>query len=56
VILFTGKAQGVIVPPNGEGGFGWDACFVPDGHTMPFGAMPVEEKNLISHRARVRAQ
>lgn len=55
VVLFTGKAHGVIVEPKGEGGFGWDACFVPDGHTMPFGAMPVEEKNMISHRARVRS-
>jgi len=54
-ILFTGLASGVIVEPSGEGGFGWDACFVPDGHTVPFGAMHIDQKNRISHRAQVRA-
>jgi non-canonical purine NTP pyrophosphatase (RdgB/HAM1 family) len=30
--IFTGIIHGVIAPrPVGEGGFGWDAIFIPDG-------------------------
>jgi non-canonical purine NTP pyrophosphatase (RdgB/HAM1 family) len=32
VQVFTGIIHGVIAPsPVGEGGFGWDAIFIPDG-------------------------
>ncbi len=37
---------------SGEGGFGYDALFIPEGHHATFAALPAEEKNAISHRAR----
>jgi len=55
-LLFTGRTPGTIVEPQGSGGFGWDAIFVPDGSSMPFGAMDLDAKNQISHRARALAQ
>ena len=55
-LLWVGKTHGTIVQPSGDAGFGWDACFVPDGKGMPFGAMQLAEKNEISHRARALAQ
>ena len=55
-LLFTGRTPGTIVEPQGSGGFGWDAIFVPDGSSMPFGAMDLDAKNQISHRARAFAQ
>ena len=36
----------------GEGGFGYDPLFVPDGYRASFGIMAPEEKNRISHRFR----
>jgi len=55
-LLFVGRTRGTIVPPRGSGGFGWDAIFVPEGKLIPFGAMHLDEKNQISHRARALAQ
>eukprot|EP00756_Hemistasia_phaeocysticola_P052025 Hpha_TRINITY_DN27212_c0_g1::TRINITY_DN27212_c0_g1_i1::g.140662::m.140662/K01519/ITPA; inosine triphosphate pyrophosphatase len=50
-VLFDGRCPGVIVEPAGDGGFGWDPIFQPDGWTRTFAAMTKEEKNRISHRA-----
>lgn len=36
----------------GEGGFGYDALFIPDGHNRTFAEMSAAEKNALSHRAR----
>jgi XTP/dITP diphosphohydrolase len=53
VQAFHGVCEGRIAEqPSGEGGFGYDALFVPDGETQTFAQMPVDRKNQISHRAR----
>lgn len=42
----------IIDTPRGNGGFGYDPLFVPDGETRTVAEMTDEEKNRISHRAR----
>lgn len=58
---FEGKVFGQIVSPTrGKLGFGYDPCFLPDGHSRTFGEMTSEEKHglpkdgglALSHRAR----
>lgn len=36
----------------GEGGFGYDPLFIPDGYQVTFGILPEAVKNRVSHRAR----
>ena len=36
----------------GEGGFGYDPVFIPEGHDCTFAEMSEAEKNAISHRGR----
>ncbi len=50
--LFDGLVEGCITEiPRGEGGFGFDPVFVPDGSSRTFAEMSPEEKNMVSHRA-----
>ena len=37
---------------EGNGGFGYDPVFIPDGHDRTFASLSCEEKNAISHRGR----
>lgn len=37
---------------RGDGGFGYDPLFVPDGFDRTFAELSAEEKNRISHRGR----
>ena len=54
---FEGAVGGVIVNgERGEGGFGYDALFVPEGHCKTFAQLPCSAKNSLSHRARALAQ
>ena len=49
---FEGAVEGVIVNgERGEGGFGYDALFVPAGHCETFAQLPGAVKNQLSHRA-----
>ncbi len=51
--LFEGVCTGQIIDvERGEGGFGYDPIFVPDGYDRTFAEMTLEEKNKISHRGR----
>ena len=40
----------------GQGGFGYDPVFIPEGYDKTFGELPATIKNNISHRARALAQ
>lgn len=53
-VLFEGIVTGQIATERhyGDGGFGYDPIFVPDGYTETFSQMSPECKNLISHRGR----
>lgn len=49
--LFEGICNGEIIQDRkGEGGFGYDPIFKPQGYNMTFAEMPAKEKNVISHR------
>jgi XTP/dITP diphosphohydrolase len=50
---FDGRVEGrVIAAESGDGGFGYDALFVPDGYEETFGELAGAVKNELSHRAR----
>lgn len=38
--------------PRGDGGFGYDPLFIPDGGIRTLAEMSIEEKSAISHRRR----
>jgi len=49
--LFEGAVEGTILKEkHGEGGFGYDPIFLPNGHIKSFAGMEPDEKNRISHR------
>jgi XTP/dITP diphosphohydrolase len=51
--VFDGSCEGEIInEERGEGGFGYDPVFVPDGYVVTFAEMSRQEKNVISHRGR----
>ena len=54
---FSGSVEGVIInQEKGEGGFGYDSLFVPDGHCETFAQLGAEIKNTLSHRSRALEQ
>ncbi|MBQ0080660.1 MAG: RdgB/HAM1 family non-canonical purine NTP pyrophosphatase [Alistipes sp.] len=51
--LFEGIINGTITcEEHGEGGFGYDPLFRPEGFDKTFAQMTAEQKNGISHRGR----
>ena len=61
--VVEGLVHGLIVAPRGTAGFGYDPCFLPDGHEKTFGEMTAEEKHgwtpggpALSHRAKAFAE
>lgn len=54
---FAGTVEGVLSDAEqGEGGFGYDALFVPEGCGETFAQLPAATKNTLSHRARAMAK
>ncbi|MDB5005683.1 MAG: Non-canonical purine pyrophosphatase [Mucilaginibacter sp.] len=51
--FFEGIVEGTIRNERaGNGGFGYDPIFQPEGYDITFGEMSLKEKNRISHRAK----
>lgn len=50
---FEGIVEGKITHERmGEKGFGYDPIFIPEGHSVTFAQLSIEEKNQISHRGK----
>lgn len=50
---FEGVCPGVItMAPEGQGGFGYDPIFIPDGADQTFAHMSTQQKNKYSHRKK----
>lgn len=55
--FFEGIVNGkILTEEHGEGGFGYDPIFQPDGFDESFAEMEMEIKNRISHRGRATAK
>jgi XTP/dITP diphosphohydrolase len=53
---FSGAVEGAIIhSEKGEGGFGYDPLFVPEGFAETFAELGAETKNRLSHRGRALA-
>ena len=53
VHYFEGRIDGqILTERHGEGGFGYDPLFQPDGYDKTFAEMSADEKNRISHRGQ----
>ncbi len=55
--LAEGICRGTLLREGrGNGGFGYDPLFVPDGFSQTFAELGPEQKNRISHRAKALAK
>lgn len=53
---FSGAVEGAIIQSEkGDGGFGYDPLFVPEGFGETFAELGAETKNRLSHRGRALA-
>lgn len=52
-LLFEGIVKGSITnDKQGANGFGYDPVFMPEGYSITFAQMSLDEKNKLSHRSR----
>lgn len=52
-LFFEGSCEGYITEEeSGDGGFGYDPVFMPEGYNKTFAELSPETKNSISHRGR----
>lgn len=50
---FSGAVEGaILMEASGNGGFGYDPLFSPDGHSQSFAELGENIKNSMSHRSR----
>ena len=57
VLVARGECTGHIASRKlGEGGFGYDPVFIPDGYEKSFAELGTDFKNTISHRAKALAE
>ena len=55
--IFDGACEGRIqLTASGQGGFGYDPLFVPDGFAQSFAELGEDVKNHLSHRAKALAK
>ena len=55
-VVVRGEWPGSIArQPRGDGGFGYDPVFVPDGSTRTAAELSPDEKDAVSHRGRALA-
>ena len=53
VLVARGECRGHIAKEKkGEGGFGYDPVFIPEGYSSSFAELGTDFKNTISHRAK----
>lgn len=55
LITAKGITEGIVVPPRGTNGFGFDAVFMPNGSNKTYGEMNAAEKDAVSHRGKAIA-
>lgn len=54
---FSGTVEGhLATAAAGEGGFGYDPLFIPEGHSQTFAELGADAKNSLSHRGRALKQ
>lgn len=57
ISFFKGTVKGKLAAEvRGEGGFGYDPIFMPEGHKKTFAELGIEVKNQFSHRQRAFQQ
>ncbi|MDX1503656.1 MAG: dephospho-CoA kinase [Thermoanaerobaculia bacterium] len=52
-VVAEGRTRGTLTPePRGDGGFGWDPVFVPEGSELTYAELGDAVKDSIGHRGR----